>query len=662
MTVININVVPNTGSVLSLVDFKGVDDVAALRLREIVSDHPGVFTSDALQQVLHEAGIEPAFFEGLTQWFYAHDDPCACWRQVNVNDLRYTETFNYFNALAGIEPSAAEAVSVLRASKRRPKGALELVNLLTEAGVPMAVIERLSTWMTAEINEITNAPNELETLDSLSDHPVLMAAEPSKAAPGDKLRLDVINLRDEQSTWVEINGYPARLNRFDTADGILECIVPEEACDAGEIRVFVDGMPSPISLEIPLLPKLIENPCHDAEFADTRLDVRGTSSSVLIDVDRTDPVTGEAIHETLQTEFYCGTNGAILRGAHAPFPVTYVIGDVLDHSYYGLFGSPLLAAALTVVQFIGREEEDAAGKKRIVYYFFRDGKWWRVRDKTRMHPKDSSAVDVRDDVTDKNFDEADAAIAAELQKSFFPSGWEQAWQEFEESQRVQMQLMWAITWQMAGGDADSAKLLFDVKKSLDDGETVDEILAKHWKKILFSVVLGVAVGNAGKILRVMKRFFRFFFPKLINRISRVVKNGDDITIDIIDEAKHGQTSGKLGKKVGGNGIDAGMRGRIDRGRNVLYAQPTVIGRHGPIDTGWVNETGRRGFARDIFQDWVEKLKTFAKEKKVRNVEIDMTTITKEGAEMAEKLGFLKVSEHGSGKLKSIKWTRIYPVD
>ena len=52
MTVININVVPNTGSVLSLVDFKGVDDVAALRLREIVSDHPGVFTSDALQQVL----------------------------------------------------------------------------------------------------------------------------------------------------------------------------------------------------------------------------------------------------------------------------------------------------------------------------------------------------------------------------------------------------------------------------------------------------------------------------------------------------------------------------------------------------------------------------------------------------------------------------------
>jgi len=654
MTAINVNSISNEGLPTPFVDFRGVDQSASQRLTTLLRDRPPVEDTSTLTEYFAEAGIEPTFHDGLLAWFYGYDDPCDCWRRVNINDLRYDETAAMFSVLDGIDATTAELIQKIRSTQPRPTGFDEFSGQLLDAGVPAPIVERLSVWMDAEINDVTNMANDAECIAALAEVPVLVAVSPTEAAPGDTIKLDVRNLQKSSRTWVEINGYPAETLRFDVSENLIECQVPDEVADNATIEIFLSGMPGPVAGDLTILPKIIQQDCP--ESIDTRVIALGTTASVLIDVERTNPLTDELFSETLQTEYFCGTNSVVLRGGamNAPVPINYTMTGVLSPTLYGLISSTSVLAAMNVVQLIGRKEKDASGKERVVYYFFRDGKWWRIRDPESKHPEDPNAIDVRDDIPDKNFTEADATTTEELREKFFPTGWEENWREFEESQRVQMQLMWAIGWQMGGGDAESAKLVFDIKKGLDAGKSWDEILGEHWRTILYSVIFGVALGSAGKLLRVLKRFFRYMFPKLIERITRIVKNGDDITITTTPETWVGNTSGKLGKKVGGKGITARVTGRIDRGRNVLYCTPT--------DTPWENATGRRGFARDLFENWLEKLKKFAREKKVGNVEIDVETISEEGAKMARELNFVKVSEKTVGGVTRAKWTRIYPVD
>lgn len=653
MTVININTVPNEGLPGLLSGFRGVDPAKAERLSTLLTGRSPVEDTEQLPELFEEAGIDPSFHEGLLSWFYAWADPCDCWHAANVNDIPGWETTARFGVLGGIDAGTAERLEEIRTSMPRPQNFEGFSVQLAEAGVTGEVIEWLSTWMVAEIDDVTNAVNDAERWAELAEVPVLVAVDPPTAAPGDTLRLEVRHLSDHRPTWVEINGYPAETLTLSPAMNLVECRVPDEVGDEGEIEVFLDGMPGPVSIGLTIRPRLVQEDCP--ESWDTRIVALGSTLPVLIDVERPDPFSDELTTETLETQYFCGTNSVILRGggAASPLPVSYSLAGVLDQTLLGLTAVTPLLASLNTVQLIGRKEKDASGKERTVYYFFRDGKWWRIRDPERKHPDDPNGIDVRDGIPDPNFVEADAATAEELRKMFFPTGWEEKWSEFEETNRVQMQLMWAIGWQMAGGDAESAKIVFDIRKALDGGKPWSEIIEENWRGIVFGILLGAAVGKAGKILAPFRRFFRRFFPELIDRITDVVKHGDDITIMTKREVLNGNSSA-LGKKVGGKGVFAIITGRVDRARKTLYCTPT--------DLPWKNQTGREGFARDIYENWVEKLKAFAREKNLRHVEIEAETISDQGRAMAEKLGYQIVSESTVDGITRTKWRKLYPVD
>ena len=308
-----------------------------------------------------------------------------------------------------------------------------------------------------------------------------------------------------------------------------------------------------------------------------------------------------------------------------------------------LTGPVFLQTKLIPIQLVIQEEKDpVSGKERKVYYFFRNGKWFRIVDPKRKHPKDPHGIDIRDGIKDPNFTAAPADINAELNKRFFPTGWEKNWQQFEESSRVQLQILAQIGLKMQGVDPESIALMQTIREELAAGESVGSIWETHQTKILLIILGLIASAAVGAILG---KLFRLIFRKKWLKALTDVDPGEDI---IKIRVKDGLKAIKDKR----NGLDGAIAGIVQKEAERLYCPPAI--------TTFVNTSGKTGAVTDLFLEWIKILKAYAKEKGLKEVHIVRTASSSDGVKLLKRLGFKPTA--GNKSLKGIgDWERTLPV-
>ena len=638
MTILNVNLVPDDLLSPILQQFEGVAPAQASRATEIILSKKPLKESRDVTDCLLESGIDPALTNVMSGWLCAYDDPCPCWNRVNLNDIAAFDTIRLFSAISGISAKIADSLQAIRIAAPRPMEFREFADQLAEAGVKGPVIEALGLWTDAYIDDASNALNWAEFESALSELPLLEDVHPPAAAPGDTLRLSVRYLDDVMAPNIRVDGYPAEIVTYEPDESLIEIVVPDEACEMAEITLDAGGLLSDDTLALEVLPRVVAQDCPDS--ADTRLVVQGTTMPCLIDVTAPDPLVQHGvIEQTLETQFFCGTNSVILPrgGAASPVMPKYALTHVNDAMLFGVVGLPILASFVPI-QFVGREEKDSTGKKIVVYYFFRDGKWWRVIDNEKMHPEVPDAVDVRPDIPDPNIREADATTAESLNKQFFPTGWQEMWEGFDEATARDLQIMFAMAWQMNGLGEEDLKVLLDIKRRRAAGQDWDTIFGIHWQYIAFVILIGLALKGAGPVLR--RLFNRLFVGRLIKKITRQTETKDSIELVIEQKFRAGSNVKKVAGGLKG-GVNGRIRGRVDPDAGELICD---------VDFGvkWVNKSGQKKLASNVFEEWIERLRKFAEKKGLKRVRIERVTTSPSGEKMLQDLGFERIGEKLNG--------------
>ncbi len=649
MTVININTVPNEGLPDLMTLFEGVSPTAADKLANMTAASP-MKDADAVRAALIEVGVSEPDAAALLDWFSADDDPCDCWHKININDIPAEETARLFARLTGIDGTTAETLETIRLSAPRPADGTEWSAQLSEAGVPAALIERLGLWFDAERLDDTNTFNCAEFEEAYFEIPILEDVSPIEAAPGDTIRLSLNRVVDDESHVVHVNGYPAEITAIDPKAATIDAKVPDDVFGPAEVGVTCGGMASPFTVPIETLPTIRREDCPDS--IDAHLTVLGTADPVLIDVTEVDPVSGEPSTRTLETEFTCGTNSVAWRGGHSASPIqtSFALNSIASPALAGLATALPVLASVVYVQIV-RRKETVNGKEVYRYYFHRNGKWWKITDPKQMHPDAPTLIDVREG-PDPNFTEADAATQTSLDKKFFPDNWELAWRAWDAAARRDFQIMWALLWQMNGLGEEEAKVLFDIKRRLDAGESAGSILDRYWKFILFRVLLVAATAGAGVLL---KRLFQSMWVKrLVEKVTSEKKTRKGITLEIKKALRSGEDIPVKDKTFKG-GLRGHISGEVNRKRRTLDCKMSFV--------EWQNLTEKRGFATEVFRNWIERLKKYARQRGLKAVWIERLATTDKGKAMLERLGFTVVKEYrlASGKIARKMMKRV-PVD
>jgi hypothetical protein len=520
----------------------------------------------------------------------------------------------------GLEPTAAERII---AARDRLGDLSSLDALASAAKLDQETVENLRfTFQTmhgcgADLDEMLPPAR-----------PAVVGVSPASPAPLEYAVIEGSGFGDSGSELeVWFGQHRARvLKRMPTQ---LHVEMPEEVRDQVDLVVERDGRPSaPFPLRLRPAARLQTIPGQ----ADGVIEVLGTGLPALVEVSLASLVLGLS-PVVLQTAVIGGRNVAAL-----PLGGLAAVGGTATLSVVGV-NAPLVGAtaavgaalvpvlaSLTIVQLVGRNERDpATNRERTVYYFFRNGRWWRVRDPERRHPEDREGIDVREDVADPNFEAAPAATAAALDSQFFPTGWEEAWREFDATNRVQLQIMFAMAMQMGGLDENDAQLLYDVRRMLAEGRTVQEVLEAKQDQVisfLIGVGIGVVATGAGRVgARLLTRIFRGSRSSLLRRVTRRTEANDTLTLEV--DPRH------LPRNARGTRMDA--TGRVDRATGELRVDSSTANAE--------NLTGERGFLTEVSRAWFDDFRDFARQRGLRQVRYVQVASTPRGAAMLERLGF-----------------------
>ena len=293
-----------------------------------------------------------------------------------------------------------------------------------------------------------------------------------------------------------------------------------------------------------------------------------------------------------------------------------------------LSGPVFLQTQLIPIQLVIRDEKDrVSGKVFKVYYFFRNGKWFRILDPKRMHPKDPKGIDLREGIKDQNFTSAPPEVSAELNQELFPPGWEKAWQQFDEASRVQLQILAQLGLKLQGVDPETIALIQTVRKDLEEGKSADSIWETHKTKILLIILGLVAAAAVGAI--VGKLFRLIFRRKWLKALTHVEEATDTIIIRVDDSLKAIKDVRK--------GLDGAIAGQVKKDAGKLYCPPAIV--------TVINTSGKKGAATDMFLEWFKILKAYAKKKGLKEVHIVRTASSDDGVKFLKRLGFKPTSSN-----------------
>ena len=467
--------------------------------------------------------------------------------------------------------------------------------------------------------------------------------KPLKVKVGDKLTIKGHGFGPYQA-WINvaIGGKKAEVISYNKTKGELVCEVPRGARDNCLIELDVNGFPNIEPFYIDIKPTVVYSKCPD--FAALKIEVLGTSHPCLIDVTRQGALFPEQTF-SLKTNYFSGVNSCLLPlgGVSGKFFRDSIkLASIIDPMLLGLPAlSPALSPvlfALNYIQLVAREEKDPkTGKTIIVYYFFRDGKWWRVKDPNKKHPRDKKGIDLRE-TEDPNFEEADAKTAAKLNEDIFPTDWQKKWKDFEEHMARDLQMMSHMLLAMQGISEEEAGLVMQIRQMLHSGRSLDEILEIKWWEILKILLIAAATAGA---LKVLGRFLRILFKtRLLKKLTQVDELDDEITITV--KKKHQPSNTK-------KGIQGEIKGKVDKTTGTLECDPTSV--------DWVNKTGQKGLATDLFEEWIKLLVEYAKKKGLKRVRIRRAASSKSGEKLMERLGFKKIFNGESGSV----WEKVIDV-
>ena len=616
---------------------KGISKKLALSLSELL------LTSDELrlEQVLEELSVPSNYHKPISSVFYIDRDKCRCFSKINMNEIDPFEIAEILSVFDGMTKTKAHRIEIKLQKKQSLADEEALWKELLESNLTLDNLQILRPWITCR-NTSKNSfrLNEYDNFDS--EEIMITNVHPNILKVGDQLTITG-NSFGPYKEWVNvaISGYPAEIISYNEQKGEIKVVVPKEAKDEAFIELDVNGVSNILPFYIQIEPSFTTTSCEDD--AQLKIEVHGTAHPCLIDVHRkSEIIPSETI--ILQTNYYCGVNSCLLPlgGTAGKFFVdTISFNSVIDPAIYGLpeFSLTLPFYAVTYIQLVRRKEKDKITKKDIVvYYFYRNGKWWQIIDKKKKHPKDDKGIDLREGAN-PNYKEADAKVAKELNKKFFPTGWEKAWEGFDKEAAFQLQMMAGMLLAMQGISEEDAKLIMQIKKMRIDGKDWDAILDKKWWAILKILLFAGATAGTGALLsRFLGKLFKLRFLKKLTKVDELE---DQITITVKKKFRSGPNVKK--------GITGEIKGRVDKGKGILDCDPVAV--------DWVNKTGKRGLATDLFRTWIEKLLEFAKKKGLKKVRIRRAARSKSGEKMMERLGFKKIFNGKSGSV----WEKVIDV-
>jgi hypothetical protein len=161
--------------------------------------------------------------------------------------------------------------------------------------------------------------------------------------------------------------------------------------------------------------------------------------------------------------------------------------------------------------------EGTGDKKKPVYdyYFWRDGKWWRIKDPKLKLRDDPTLIDLRDGTGNRNYEPAKREAGEKLDRTFFPTGWQDFWKGFEESTARQLQGLAITLSALTGTDL---LVWRKIRRMRDQGKSWAQIWGACWLDILkivgWMLVLGLPLA---KLLgRIFGPFVKRFKGKLLN--------------------------------------------------------------------------------------------------------------------------------------------------